>query len=393
MDVQEGISVDSLRWVTNAEMQKAHLEELYPFIQWDVQVNFLDIDANPMWNTTFWNYAYVDENGTTIVDGGAMFDAIYDSMRPQYVDVNSDDIEVFGVVFIKQQMEMHVYGGTYTGLGGREQTVIWKSWERYYRPDGVTPKDGISAVQLHETMHAIGFHHSWQHEHYSSDFSYGPMGYLAYHNDTASFDKNWVQGTYLDQMHAILWDEFTSLRLNIGTDERPEIYFAEQKILGLFTEADNQYNVMDWSRTYESLSEIELWIFRLGWAIQDNTAPVIINWVAIPGISTSGFQIQAQVSDDLSDLENVTVYVQVDTENVSYYPCTLSGNYWYATIPTLSASNRIDVWIIAWDWAMNRAESNHVTSTIEDPIFLFLIIGAVSIIVVVVIVVVIKKRS
>ena len=124
-------------------------------------------------------------------------------------------------------MEMHVYNRTYTGLGGGGQAVVWKSWERYYRPDGITPKDGVSSVQLHETMHAVGFHHTWQHEHYSSDFSWGPMGYFAFRPGTASYDKNWVQGTYLDQMEAILWDEFQTERALLGGSERPETYTAE----------------------------------------------------------------------------------------------------------------------------------------------------------------------
>ena len=207
MDVADGTSVDSLRWVTDAEMQKAHLEQLYPFISWDVEVDFLDIDEYPVWNTTFWDYATVEPDNMTVVDGLGMFYEIDDNLRPLYVDVNDPNINVFGVVFIKKQMEMHVYGRTYTGLGGGGQTVIWKAWDRYYRPDEVTPKDGISAIQLHETMHAVGFHHTWQHEHYSSDFSYGPMGYFAFHNGTATLHchvanllpmaGNWQVGTFL----------------------------------------------------------------------------------------------------------------------------------------------------------------------------------------------------
>ena len=74
-----------------------------------------------------------------VVDGYSSFNYIYDNMRSLYVDEESDNIEVFGVVFIKKQMEMHAGGRTYTGLGGSGQTVIWKAWDRYYRPDEVTP--------------------------------------------------------------------------------------------------------------------------------------------------------------------------------------------------------------------------------------------------------------
>ncbi len=402
MDVEDGISIDSLRWVTNAEMQKAHLEELYPFIEWDVQIDFLDIDSNPLWNSTFWIDAYIEPDNTTIVDGGSMFDNIYDSVRPQYVDVDSQNIEVFGVIFIKKQMEMHVLGRTFTGLGGGGQTVIWKSWERYYRPDGVTPKDGISAIQLHETMHAIGFHHSWQDEHYSSDFYYGPMGYFAYHNGTATFDKNWVQATYLDQMQAILWDEFTTAQTELGLDERPETYIAEQKALGLFDDANDLYDGMNWIECYNVLSDARDWIKRMKWSTQDDTAPVISPWGINPNISSAGFQVQAQVNDDIAGIENVTVFVQIDNNEILKYPCTYSNGEWRATVPTLAASSKIEVWLESWDWGMNRGESTHAVLNIDsttgengspngDTFFILIIIGVAAVVVIIVIII-IKKR-
>ncbi len=370
MDVANGTSIDSLEWVTDAEMQKAHLEELYPFISWDVQVDFLDIDEYPMWNSTFWSNATLEPDGTTVADGFGMFDNIYDTMRPQYIDVDSSNIEVFGVVFIKKQMEMHALGRTYTGLGGRGQTVIWKSWERYYRPDEVTPKDGISAVQLHETMHAIGFHHTWQTDHYSSDFSFGPMGYFAFHNGTASFDKNWIQGTYLDQMEAILWDDFTTKQADLGIDERPETYMAEQKVYELFEVARYLYYDMDWVAAYDALSEAEEWINRVMWSALDDTAPVFSSWGATPSVNAAGFNVWAQVSDDLSGIENVTAYVQVDGESITLYPCINSNGQWNVSIPAFTAASVLEVWLVAWDWGMNKAESAHKTNQFDYTLYI-----------------------
>ncbi|MHA2070958.1 MAG: hypothetical protein ACW985_04120, partial [Candidatus Thorarchaeota archaeon] len=122
MDVASGISVESLTWVTDADRQKHHLEELLPFIPWEVDIEFLDIDDYPEWDALFWRNAYV-EDGITIANGSPMFYDIFYNMTPNYVDTTSDDIQVFGVVFIKQQMEMHTQGRTYTGLGGSGQTV------------------------------------------------------------------------------------------------------------------------------------------------------------------------------------------------------------------------------------------------------------------------------
>ncbi|MHA2396379.1 MAG: hypothetical protein ACXAC0_06715 [Candidatus Thorarchaeota archaeon] len=314
MDVATGTSVESLEWVTDAEMQKAHLEELYPFIPWTVDVEYLDIRNEPVWEALFWTYASIDPNGTTIADGYDMFYAIQSLMRPSYV-VDDDNINVFGVVFIKKQMEMHAAGGTYTGLGGGGQTVIWKSWERYYRPDGITPKDGISSVQLHETMHAIGFHHSWQHEHYSSDFSYSPMGYFAFHNGTSTFDKNWVQGTYLDQMEAELWSDFVGVQADLGENERPETLLAEQRALDSFESARAFYDGMNWLEAFDALSDARDWVKRMTYSMLDDSPPVIHAWGTIPDEDRSdGFLYWVTITDNFAGIENVTLYVEVDED-------------------------------------------------------------------------------
>ncbi|MGY5879407.1 MAG: hypothetical protein RTV31_04105 [Candidatus Thorarchaeota archaeon] len=402
MDVAEGISVDSLRWVTDAEMQKAHLKQLYPFITWEAQIDFLDIDENLAWNSTFWHDSTLEPDGTTVIDGYSSFGYIYDNMRSLYVDENSDDIEVFGVVFIKKQMEMHAGGRTFTGLGGSGQTVIWKAWDRYYRPDGVTPKDGISSIQLHETMHAVGFHHTWQHEHYSSDFSFGPMGYFAFHNGTATFDKNWVQGTYLDQMDAMLWDDFSTKQAGLGIDERPETYIAEQRVLDYFEEARNLYDEMDWQGAYDALRNAGDWIDRMMWSIQDNTAPVISSWVITPSINTDGFYVSAQVTDDLSGINNVTVYLQIDGGSTTFYPCAESSGTWITSVPTFTATYNVDVWVEAWDWGMNGAETDHETLVIatlptttqpDFTLYLYLTIIAGVAVVIVMVVIVVRRRQ
>jgi hypothetical protein len=395
MDVADGTSVESLEWVTDAEMQKRDLEELYPFITWTVDIEFLDIDEEPAWNTLFWLHATVEPNGTTVADGGAMFDTIYDVMKPQYT-VDDGNINVFGVVFIKKQMEMHVYGGTYTGLGGNSQTVIWKSWERYYRPDEVTPKDGISSVQLHETMHAVGFHHSWQHEHYSSDFSWGPMGYFAFHNGTSTFDKNWVQGTYLDQMEALLLNEFLVEWNDLGPSERPETYLAEQKAEEAFEDARVFYEVMDWHSAYEALSDARDWTRRMVYSQIDVTPPTINDWGTLPdNVGNQEFLYWVDVTDDLSGIENVTLYTQVDGGDIHVFPCTNVSSNWSVTVQPLDQTSSLTMWVVVYDWGMNMAEGGVLqfgNFIVEILIPLVAAIGVVSMVVVVGVYVLKRKR-
>ncbi|MGY5864006.1 MAG: hypothetical protein RTV41_05345 [Candidatus Thorarchaeota archaeon] len=373
MDVASGTSIESLEWVTDAEMQKNDLEELYPFIDWTVDIEFLNIDQEPVWNTLFWMHSYVD-SGTTIVDGGAMFDTIYDTMKPLYT-VDDDNINVFGVVFIKRQMEMHVYGRTYTGLGGGGQTVIWKSWERYYRPDGITPKDGISSVQLHETMHAIGFHHTWQHEHYSSDFSWGPMGYFAFRPGTAIYDKNWVQGTYLDQMEAIIRADFQGNQSLLGPSERPETHIAELGVEKALARAKAFYEEMDWLSAYDALSDAEDWLKRMFLSQVDNSPPVIVSYGTNPvDIIARPFLYSAIVTDDLAGIENVTLFIQIDEGAIQTFPCSRNSNNWSITVPAYVVApppdnpfNNITLWLVAHDWGMNSISGGLIEIIATQP--------------------------
>ena len=380
MDVATGTSVKSLEWVTNAEMQKAHLEELYPFIQWQVDVDYLDIDEEPSWDNIFQLYSSTEPDGTTVVDGNGMFNSIYYVKRPSYV-VHDDNINVFGVVFIKKQMEMQVNGSAYTGLGGGGQTVIWKSWERYYRSDGATPKDGVSAIQLHETMHAIGFGHSWQHEHYASDFYYGPMGYFAAHNGTSTFEKNWVQGTYLDQMEALLWSEFLEGQANLGPDERSVTYSAEAAALAAFESARNFYNEMDWLAAFNTLESARNWTRRMTFSSLDDTPPVILEWGTDPDdFWSSPFTYWAVITDNLAGLENVTLFAQVDNNAIYTFPMSYNENNWSVSVPLLPHISNLTIWVVAWDWGMNRAEGGVKTALVRTPPSYSEIVLAVSVI-------------
>jgi len=365
LDTDNGVPVDSIGWVTNAEMQKSHLEEFLPFIDWETNVSYLDMNDHPEWNEMFWDHAEVVD-GKTIVDGSAMFYDIYENHRYKYVDVFSEQINVFGVVFIKKNMVMHAYGRQYTGLGGGGQTAIWKSWERYYRPDGVTPREGVSGVQLHETMHAVGFGHTWSQDHYAGDFSYSPMGYFGMHNGTSVFDQNWVQSTYLDQMEWEHWNRFVNISGSIPDNPRPETIEAKEKALAYFEEARQLYNLMNWSTCFTALENADAWTTRLMYSIFDTEAPEFVNW----GMDTldepeGGREVWAIVQDDLSGVKEVVAHVLVDGETEYQFECTKNDNRWEAEIPPLAFSDKLVIYLEATDLGLNTAKTQEMQYTHE----------------------------
>ncbi|MBD3157837.1 MAG: hypothetical protein GF309_03520 [Candidatus Lokiarchaeota archaeon] len=360
LDTDNGVPVDSIEWVTDAKTQKSHLEEFLPFLEWKTNVSYLDINDYSEWNETFWDHAGIVD-GETIVDGYAMFYDIYQNLRYKYVDVYSEQINVFGAVFIKKNMVMHAYGREYTGLGGGGQTAIWKSWERYYRPDGVTPREGVSGVQLHETMHAVGFGHTWSQDHYAGDFSYSPMGYFGMHNGTSVFDQNWVQSTYLDQMEWEHWNRFVNISGSIPENPRPETIEAKEKALAHFEEARELYDLMNWSASFTALENADAWTTRLMYSIFDTEAPEFVNW----GVDTldepeGGREVWAIVQDDLSGVEEVVAHVLVDNETEYQYDCVKDNSRWTAEIPPLTFEDELTIYLEATDLGMNSVQTQKI---------------------------------
>ncbi|MFW9789009.1 MAG: hypothetical protein ACFFE1_15120, partial [Candidatus Thorarchaeota archaeon] len=364
-----GIHSGSLRWITDARLLKSYLDELYPFVEWDVEIHFIDTDETPFWNNTFWSYANLSGDGTTEVAGGALFNHIFEIIRPYQITTTSENINVFGTVFIKSDMLMYANGGTYTGLGmsGPDggQTLVCKSLERYYQADNVTPREGVSGIQLHETLHAIGFSHTWKHNHYAGDFSYGPMGYFTMHNGTSSFDKNWVQGTYLDQMESELWADFLFKQGYLDPSNPDKTFIAEHNALDTFQMARERYNKMNWYGAYLALCKARDWTHRMIYSRTDDTTPVIHSWGTIQSITNnSAFEYWVYVTDR-SGIENVTLYAQVDENTTFQFVCTYDNPNWTVSISGIAFQSNLTLWVVVWDWGMNRAEGGVIKTLVQ----------------------------
>ncbi|MCF2137650.1 MAG: hypothetical protein K9W43_10515 [Candidatus Thorarchaeota archaeon] len=400
MDVKNGVSVDSLRWVTNAKMQQEHLTQLIPFINWTVDVDYLDIDSYTDWKTLFWSHASTS-GGLTVADGGSMFDAIYTQMRPHYVTGASNTAEVFGVVFIKKNMVMEYAGHYFTGLGGGGQTVIWKSWERYYLSDGVTPKAGVSVIQLHESMHAIGFGHTWSTPHYAGDFSSSPMGYFSFHNGTSVYDQNWAQSTYLDQMIVKVAKDLETTWNSVSDENETRAWTAYQTASKYLNHGLSALNSMDWSAAYQLLLKAKMWTDIIPITKQDSTPPSIVSWDMISDNSVyDDFVIQVQVTDADSSVLSVEIQLTVDSVVVTKN-CTFENGRWVASFDALSTSvHSVTMLITALDRGLNEASlsatlvSDGATGVPSPPLQLefILIIGSIAAVICVVIIILHRRR-
>ncbi len=362
MDTREGIPLDSLTWVTSEELLEDFLSDLLPFIPWTATVQFRDHIHLPYIMGLFDEHSHV-ENGHTWVDGYALFEDIYQNVRWRYVDVFDENINVFGVVFIKQNMTMYTPTGSFTGLGGGGQTCVWKSWERYYRDDGTTKREGVSGVQMHETMHAIGMGHTWVYRHYVGDFSSSPMGYFGMHNGTSSFDQNWVQGTYLDQMEYDYYQDFLDAWDTISNRAEPETIQIMNNVMDYYDLARERYESMDWHGCYDALQQAKQRKHDMVFSVADTLPPTIWNWGYEPHDFAGGnLSVWAEVSDDIAGVKNVTAVVSLNETTLEFL-CTYNGSLWTTqfSIRAFEPEHGVLLMVQAYDRGLNSATTEWVT--------------------------------
>jgi hypothetical protein len=174
---EAGYSNEAMRWIINKTLVKESLMDLAPYVDVDVTAEFVYLSSYPELEAIFDGAVLAKQNGWTYYDGGLIWDGLY-SVREAFFNLTAADIVINSYVFLETNMSMIIYGEEYTGLGGGGQILVMKAVERYFKPDGVTPRSGLGATLIHEAGHNLGFDHTFTHGvAYAGDFAFDAMGY------------------------------------------------------------------------------------------------------------------------------------------------------------------------------------------------------------------------
>jgi hypothetical protein len=165
-----------------------------------------------------------------------------------------------------------------------------------------------------------------------------------------------------------VWNTYLDRVALLGPSERQETLTAQQMALAGFGIADQFYEEMDWSACFNQLGSVEDWIRRMTYSRSDDEAPTISDW-GIGGISEGGGTLSpwARVRDDLAGIENVTFHLVTDGGVELVYECQFNGGNWTTQAAYSAFSEYLEVWFEAWDWGMNKAETNHTKYLKRSP--------------------------
>ncbi|MBD3190659.1 MAG: hypothetical protein GF308_08440 [Candidatus Heimdallarchaeota archaeon] len=155
-DDEFGYPIEDINWVTSATRIFERLNNSLPFYDWSIDVTFANISDYPIVEQSVQNSLINSDPDFWLIDGMDLYFEL-ENRRHQLFDLNAADRVISSTIIIRKNMTMGLYGYlNFTGLGGADNVLILKSRDRYFKPDGETPKSGITDVLIHEIGHTLG---------------------------------------------------------------------------------------------------------------------------------------------------------------------------------------------------------------------------------------------
>ncbi|MFW9843055.1 MAG: hypothetical protein ACFFEV_00605, partial [Candidatus Thorarchaeota archaeon] len=250
-------------------------------------------------------------------------------------------------------------GRNYTALGGSNQTVIWKGYERYFRPGTTIRKAGVTATQIHELGHALGLQHTFLGGRYEADFHYGQMGYFGRHEKYSTFEWTWLRASYLDNLRNDLYKDFLDATKQVPDPWQQKTLDARQYAEDEFANEITKYNLGDWNGAYESLRKAENWTQRMLYSLTEDIPPEFQDI----GVSPENVQpgelvtVYANITDSDSSICEVYVFMDLENGSIIIGEPEWNGTHYTCDLSWPSDSNSIALQIEATDQAMNTGIS------------------------------------
>jgi outer membrane protein assembly factor BamB len=178
---QYGYTNELMSWIINRTFIESTVKDLLPFVDFEVSFRFVDLMDYPAINTILSESIIREENGVTYFWGEKMWEDLI-NVRGSYFNLAETELVVNSYVFLLNNVSMMFYGREATGAAYQNQVLLFKSVERYFHADGVTPKAGNSLGLVHEGGHDLGFGHTFGAKRFAGDFIADVMGYYGMNN-------------------------------------------------------------------------------------------------------------------------------------------------------------------------------------------------------------------
>jgi len=256
-----GYPNEKMKWILNSTLVVEAVKELAPYMQVDVTAKFEDLSSYPEIGQMLTDSFIEEKDGWRYYDGFQLFYALQ-AVRDQYFNMKAADMTVNAYVFLikNASFETGPGGMEFTGLGGYNQVLILLSVDRYFRPDGTTPKMGLGMVMIHELGHNIAFPHTFSFLRYAGDFADDVMGYYSYSYSYSKMRTDMFRRTVVDMK---LLELKSALRTDIAMSwpwPRKTLFLRNSLLDAIESKIDltmQSYDNMDYLDAYYEILEAE----------------------------------------------------------------------------------------------------------------------------------------
>ncbi|MHA1200135.1 MAG: hypothetical protein ACTSQF_12470 [Candidatus Heimdallarchaeaceae archaeon] len=174
-----GYTHEDINWVISEARIKNQLEIDFPWIDWVIEVEYVNIlDYPVLYNYIADNIQY-DVNGPYLEIMDGFFYMLANQLQSHFNYTAADGI-LPCYFFLNDRVSLEYYGVPFAGLGGMGwEILVADQYSLFESGDPEYPRSGMSATMIHELGHSLGFPHP--HSEYSgwgSSFIEDAMNYF-----------------------------------------------------------------------------------------------------------------------------------------------------------------------------------------------------------------------
>jgi len=293
-----GYTLDEIDWVISETRIYNQLVEDFPWIDWSIDVEYVNILDYPDLYNYIKNSVQYDVDGAyvEVIDG--FFYELANQLN-EHFDYNAAETVLPCYFFLNDRIRFKYLGTAFAGLGGMGwEILVSDQYDLFEAGNPENLGDGMSSVMIHELGHSLGFPHP--HSQYSgwgssfiqevmNYFSRGASGFSSFYKDA------------LARAHGNYFYSYASMHFDFAYEDFEDagapdyLVSVINDIAILLSEASANYTSMDYldciENTKAAIDKIDLFNLLLEDPDATNTSDISTSIVVIAMTVSSVFFI------------------------------------------------------------------------------------------------------
>ncbi|MHA1446233.1 MAG: hypothetical protein ACTSSN_06055 [Candidatus Heimdallarchaeaceae archaeon] len=277
---EAGYTLDELNWVISETRIFSQLEIDFPWIDWIIDVQYVDLIDYPSLSSWISSNLQQDQDGDYIEVANGFYQLL-ETQLSLHFDYTAADSILPCYFFLTDDIQFRWYGTAFAGLGGMGwELLVNNQYSMFENGISSLPRRGMSAVMFHELGHSLGIPHPHGGTHgWGSSFIEDVMNYFSIGESSfSSFYKDGLARAHNNYWYSLASGEMDSAFLKyIDAGSIDKLLGMVNDIYILLGSAAMDFQDMNYTLSIEKAklarSEIETLVFYIDNPDQIPTTP------------------------------------------------------------------------------------------------------------------------